>query len=115
MTEPEKFHNLDSIIPKWQREGIYLYNELQTQIISRLWEKVTAGCYVHESCLSRFKIEYNNKTIEIHNKFCNINHSILFSKWSDEIEIAPYRNVAQKTKKRNSDPTIRIIGNCSSI
>ena len=65
MTEPEKILNLDSIIPKWQREGKYLYNELQTKIISRLWEKVTTGCFVHESCLARFKQENNDKMIEI--------------------------------------------------
>ena len=36
------------------RFGKYLYNELHTKIISRLWEKETTGCFVQDSCQARF-------------------------------------------------------------
>ena len=61
MTEPEQFHNLNSIIPKWKQDGENLYKELLRKIISRLWEKLTTGCVVHESCQAQFKLDFTHR------------------------------------------------------
>ncbi len=84
---PERFHNLDSIKPKWEPNGKYLFLELLQQMQSRLWENLITGCFVNKSCHGRFKIEFNGKCDEIFNMVCKIHHPDLYSTWYNEVDI----------------------------
>ncbi len=84
ITEPERFHNLDSIKPKWEPNGKYLFSELLQQMQSRLWENLITGCFVNKSCHGRFKLEF--KSNEIFSVVCKIHYPDLYSTWYNEDE-----------------------------
>jgi hypothetical protein len=81
IVEPERFHNLDSIKPKWEQNGKNLFSELLQQKYSRLWENLITDCVVNNSCPGLFQITFNDKLRENFSKVCKFHHPVFYSTW----------------------------------